>query len=175
MNAVLRSAALLLNRPVLTYKEGGAKNAAEKFDSVQQLDALLEEYFSLPDKPSELARLLPAAAVPEWRGLSVAEAKTKIDKGRHNLACLLERGFKRQEHFKRHAILDFDKRFVVIMEAEGLAWGGHYGDMMHFDMRSFGVGQYVEKARIAYNRQVRAEAQRLFDERKFGPHAPPSS
>jgi hypothetical protein len=58
------------------------------------------------------------------------------------------------------------------MEEMGLSWGGHYGDMMHFDMRTVGVGLYVEKARMAYAGKAKALARRLFDENKYGTHSP---
>jgi hypothetical protein len=169
LNNVLKNATLLMNRPTLSYQQGYAK---DKFDSVQRLDALLETYFALLDQPAELARLVQASTSSEWNGLSAPEARTKIQKNLDNLAGLLARGGTRRDYFKQHAILDFDKRFVVQMEELGLSWGGHYGDMMHFDMRTVGVGLYVEKARYAYAKKVKDLAKRLFNEKKYGTHSP---
>ena len=58
------------------------------------------------------------------------------------------------------------------MEELGLNWGGHYGDMMHFDMRTIGVGIYIEKARLAYAKKVKELAQRLFKEKRYGTYPP---
>jgi hypothetical protein len=169
LNNVLRNASLLMNRPTLAYRRGAPRDT---FDSVQRLDALLETYFDLLDRPVELARLAQASTSPEWNRLTAAEAQAKVQKNLDNLAGLLARGGKAKGHFKRHAILDFDKRFVVRMEALGLSWGGHYGDMMHFDMRSAGVGLYVEKARMAYAGKVKALAGRLLRDKRYGAHSP---
>jgi len=165
LNTVLKNTALLMNKPTLVYKHG------QGFDSVQHLDTMLEKYFSLLGAPTELERLVQDSSSSEWRGLSGADAKTKIQKNLDNLAGLLERG-KHKDYFKKHAILDFDKRFVVQMEELGLSWGGHYGDMMHFDMRTSGVGFYIEKARLAYIKKVNDLALRLFKEKKYGTHPP---
>jgi murein DD-endopeptidase MepM/ murein hydrolase activator NlpD/3D (Asp-Asp-Asp) domain-containing protein/peptidoglycan hydrolase-like protein with peptidoglycan-binding domain len=169
LNNVLRNAALLMNQPVLAYKKEYAK---DKFDQIQRLDDVLEGYFSLLDAPVELERLVQASASSEWRGLSWAEARDKIQKNLDNLAGWLERGntprFKRKDYFKKHGILNFDKRFVVDMEAMGLSWGGHYGDNMHFDMRSTGVGAYIQKERTAYQEKAREFAKRLHKEGKYG-------
>ncbi len=169
LNNVLKNAALLMNQPTLTYQKGYAKN---KFDSVQQLDTVLETYFSLLDQPTEMARLVQVSTSSEWRGLSPADAKAKIQKNLDNLAGLLARGGKKKDYFKKHAILDFDKRFVVQMEELGLTWGGHYGDMMHFDMRTIGVGLYIEKARMAYAKKVKDLALQFFKEKNYGTHSP---
>jgi len=168
LNNVLKNAALLMNKQVLVYKQGYEK---DKFDKVQQLDAMLEKYFSLLDAPAELERLVQVSSSSEWSGLSGADAMKKIQKNLNNLAGLLARGDEK-DYFKKHAILDFDKRFVLQMEELGLNWGGHYGDMMHFDMRTTGVGIYIEKARLAYAKKVKDLSQRLFKENKYGTHSP---
>ncbi len=166
LNNVLKNAALLMNQPILVYEKGYAKN---KFDSIQQMDAVLETYFSLLDKPDELVRLVQASTSSEWRDLTPNIAKTKIEKNLHNLANLLSRG-NNKDHFKRHAILDLDKRFVEAMEHKGLYWGGHYGDMMHFDMRGAGVGYYIEKARLDYSGKAKRMAKKLVADKKYGSH-----
>ena len=166
LNNVLKNAALLMNQPVLVYQKGYAKN---KFDTVQQMDAVLERYFGLLDKPNELAQLGQASASSEWRVLTFDKAKAKIEKNLHNLAGLLARGANK-DYFKAHAILDLDKRFVEAMEVKGLYWGGHYGDMMHFDMRGKNVGYYIEKARLDYSGKAKTLAKKLFIEKKYSSH-----
>jgi len=179
LNNVLKNAALLMNKPILSYQQGYAK---DKFDRVQQLDAMLEKYFGLLDAPAELERLVQASSSSEWSELS--GAKAKIQKNLDTLAGYLARSGKKKDYFrkgeildlkdyfKKHAILDFDKRFVVQMEESGLSWGGHYGDMMHFDMRAKGVGSYIEKARLDYAKKVKNLAKRLLEEKKYGAHSP---
>jgi hypothetical protein len=181
LNNVLKNATQLLNKPTLVYQSGYAK---DKFDSVQQLDAMLEKYFSLLDAPTELEQVLKASTSSDWRGLSLKQAQTKIQKNLDDLARSLARVGKvkgyfkkdeildKKEYFKKHGILDFDKRFVVQMEALGLNWGGHYGDMMHFDMRTTGVGAYIEKARLAYAKKVKDLARKYFNEKNYGTHSP---
>ena len=68
--------------------------------------------------------------------------------------------------------MDFDKRFVAGMEAMKFDLGGHYGDMMHFDMRKTGVGYYIDKARKGYAAKVKNQAARLLKEKKYGEHPP---
>lgn len=169
LNNVLRNAALLMNQPVLVYKKGYAK---DKFDQIQRLDDVLEKYFSLLDAPAELERLVRESSSSDWSGLSRADAWQKIQKNLDNLAGLLARGdtrdHKRKDYFKQHAILNFDKRFVMDMEKMGLSWGGHYGDMMHFDMRSTGVGAYIQEERLDYLVKARQLAKHLYDEGKYG-------
>jgi len=167
LNKALRNAALLMNQPISSYKKGPEK---DKFDIIQQLDSTLEAYFSLLDKPDQLAQLTRTSTSPEWQSLSIVAAREKIQNNLNNLAGLLERG-NSKSYFKRHGILNFDKRFVEAMEGRGLCWGGHYGDMMHFDMRGTGVGHYIEKARLEYKKKAREIAKQLLKEKKFGKYS----
>ena len=58
------------------------------------------------------------------------------------------------------------------MENRGLYWGGHYGDMMHFDMRGkTGVGYYIEKARLDYAGKAKKIAEQLWKEKKYGKYS----
>jgi hypothetical protein len=171
LNIVLKNASLLMNKPTLLYKRGSKLNSAQLFDSVQIIDSMLEKYFSLLDVPADLEQLVRTSSSSEWHGLSIVDAKAKIQKNLDNLASYLARGSKENKnYFKKHAILDFDKRFVVQMEESGLNWGAHYGDMMHFDMREIGVGKYIEKARVTYKNKAEKLAERLFKEKKYGSH-----
>ena len=87
------------------------------------------------------------------------DAKNKIQKDLDVLTKYLQD--EKKKYFKKHAILDFDKRFVVGMENMKLHWGGSYGDMMHFDMRRTGVGYYIEEARLEYLGIVKSKAKKL--------------
>jgi len=173
LNTVLKNAALLMNEPVLVYDKNYFKKHGPEsnFDTVQQIDAMLEKYFSLLDMPERLSSYLKASySSSEWHGLSAADARTRIQKNLNNLAGFLSRN---KNYFKKHGILDFDKRFVLQMtEQRRLDWGASYGDMMHFDMRSSGVGKYINLARLDYAGKVRDLAKRLFKEKRYGTHSP---
>jgi hypothetical protein len=170
LNTVLKNASLLMNKPTLPYKKGNKLDSAQLFDTVQIIDSMLEKYFSLLDVPADLEQLVRTSSSSEWRGLSIVDAKAKIQKNLDNLASYLVRGGKNKDYFKKHAILDFDKRFVLHMEKSGLNWGAHYGDMMHFDMREIGVGRYIEKARVTYKNKAEKLSEHLFKEKKYGSH-----
>jgi hypothetical protein len=165
---VLSSAAGLLNLPEAVYTPGRG------FDSIQNLDSLLEKYFALLDSPAELEQLAAKSQAAEWRGLSSAAAREKIQKHLDGLAPLVARGdtkkAKYKNYFKQHGILNFDKRFVTQMEALGMHWGGEYGDMMHFDLRRTGVGYYIQEARSLYRQQARDQARSFYNQKSYGPH-----
>jgi|RhiMetdeSRZDD1v2_1073273.scaffolds.fasta_scaffold181354_2 hypothetical protein len=183
LNAALKNAALLLNKPRLEYTKVGG-GAAKLFDKIQELDATLERYFGLLGSPGDLQSATQRSQSSEWNGLSPAQARRRIQKDLDGLAGALHRtgtadgyfkkdeALDKKEYFKKHAILDFDKRFVVDMEKGGLHWGAAYGDMMHFDMRSSGVGAYIEKARLAYSGAVKALAKKHLSNKQYGTHAP---
>jgi hypothetical protein len=165
LNNVLKNAALLMNGLVLVYKHETESN----FDRVQQIDAIVEKYFNLLDAPEEFSSYLQSSSSSEWRRLSAADARTRIQKNLANLAGYMGRNI---EYFKKHGILDLDKRFVLQMTEQGLDWGASYGNMMHFDMRSSGVGKYINVARLGYARKVEDLAKRLFNEKRYGTHSP---
>ncbi len=171
VNNVLKNAAALMNAELLTYRKHEKGKFADRYDYIQALDDTIENYFKLLDDLVALERYLQSAQSSDWRGLSVKKAREKIQKNLDNLSGLLARK-DYKDYFKKHAILDFDKRFVTGMEKMGLHWGGDYGDMMHFDLRNTGVGYYIEKARKEYGGKVRRQAGRLFGEKKYGEHSP---
>jgi hypothetical protein len=167
------NASLLMNEPVLVYEHDGKSNFDKVFDRVQQIDIVLEKYFSLLDTPDRLSTYLQASSSSEWHKLSAADARTRIQKNLTNLAGFLARVKKCGiPFFKKHGILDFDKRFVLQMTEQGLHWGASYGDMMHFDMRSSGVGKYIHLAIRAYKKKIEDLADRLFKEKRYGTHSP---
>jgi hypothetical protein len=128
LNNVLKNAALLMNTDILTYEKNTKGKFKDRFDYMQALDTLLENYFKLLDNTAELERHIRNSQSSVWRGQSLADAKAIIQKNLNNLAGFLARG-KLKDYFKKHAILDFDKRFVVGMEAMGFDWGGYYGEI----------------------------------------------
>ena len=171
LNNTLKNAALLMNTEILIYEKFKKGKYKDRFDYVQAMDAVLEDYFKLLDNSADLERNLQNTKSSVWRGMSPAKAKEKIQKNLNDLAGFLSRG-KMVDYFKKHAIMDFDKRFVAGMEAMKFDWGGHYGDMMHFDMRKTGVGYYIDKARREYGTKVKNQAARLLKEKKYGEHPP---
>jgi hypothetical protein len=171
VNNVLKNAALLMNTEVLTYRKHEKNKFADRFDYIQALDETIENYFKLLDDSAALERFQKASRSDEWRGLSVRDVAEKIQKNLDNLSGLLARA-SYKDYFKKHAILNFDKRFVTGMEKTNLHWGGDYGDMMHFDMRNAGVGYYIEKARNEYAAKAKKQAARLLKEKKYGEHSP---
>ncbi len=171
VNNILRNAAALMNTTPVLYNQHVKDKFADRYDYVAALDATIENYFKLLDDSAALDNYLRASNSADWRGLSDKKAREKIQKNLDHLAGFLARK-DYKDYFKKHAILDFDKRFVVGMEKAGLHWGGDYGDMMHFDLRKTGVGKYVDEARAEYSGKVRRQAERLFKEKKYGEHSP---
>jgi hypothetical protein len=171
VNNVLQNAASLTNTKPLTYRKHEKDRFADRFDFIQALDGVIENYFKLLDDPPALESCLQSSQSPDWHGLSVKDAMQRIQKNLDNLAGFLARK-SYKDYFKKHAILDFDKRFVTGMERMGLHWGGDYGDMMHFDLRKTGVGFYIEQARNEYAGKVQRQAARLYKEKKYGEYSP---
>jgi hypothetical protein len=171
LNDVLKNAGLLMNSQIMIYEKLKTGKFKDRYDYVKALDTVLENYFGLLDKPTELQQYVQTTPSSVWRGLALTDAKALIERNLKNLAGVLARK-DYKDYFKKHAILDFDKRFVVGMETMGFDWGGYYGDMMHFDMRKTGVGYYIEKARKDYSAKVKSQAERLLKEKKYGAHSP---
>jgi hypothetical protein len=170
INNSLKNATSLMNTEVLTYEHNSKGRFKDRFDYVQAIDSLLERYFGLLDNQTELERYRSNSS--EWRTRSIEDAKTRIQKDLNWLSGVLEREdtkvHKRKDYFKKYAILNFDKRFVLGMEQMGLYWGGHYGDMMHFDMRNTGVGAYIRQGIKQYQKDVDSLAESLFNKGNYG-------
>jgi len=166
LDDVLKNAAGLTNSAVMTFTKDASGDIGARYDYIQKLDELLERYLGLVDSPGDLER--HRAAAPAWRQLSQADATAKIQKDLDRLSVRLVRGGKRQPYFKKNAILNLDRRFVVGMERGGLYWGGRYGDMMHFDMRGSGVGAYIQEGRKQFEANLKALAKRLLASKQYG-------
>jgi hypothetical protein len=166
LNAVLRNAATLFGSTHKPYTR------ADRYDAIARLDSLLERYFALQDDAAQLTALLAAAKVKPWMGKTLPQALAAVTADLRKLSAKLARGSaKSRAHFKAHALLDFDKRFVEGMERGGLHWGGEYGDIMHFDMRGSGVGRYIQDARLEYAGKAKALARKYFNQKSYGGHA----
>ncbi|HEX8195482.1 MAG TPA: M15 family metallopeptidase [Pyrinomonadaceae bacterium] len=170
LNKVLNNAASLMKRAALTYKKDMKAKIKDRFDFLRELDSLLEQYFALLDDETKLEQF--RADSNEWKLRSLAEAKTRIQNDLNWLSGMLERGdtkkYKRKDYFKKNAILNFDKTFVVAMEQNGFFWGGRYGDMMHFDMRYTGVGNYITQAIAKYKININNLIKSLLDKKTYG-------
>jgi hypothetical protein len=170
VNNVLKNAASLMNTDAGAYAPNAKGKFNDRFDYIQAMDILLERYFGLLDDQTGLERYRSGSSA--WRTLSIEAAKKKVQTDLDVLSGALERGdtkdYKRKDYFKKNAILNFDKRFVLGMERMGLYWGGHYGDMMHFDLRNAGAGDYVRRGISQYQKSVDSLAESLFSEGKSG-------
>jgi hypothetical protein len=164
LNSVLANAATLFGASHKPYSH------SDRYDAVARLDSLLERYFALQDNVVQLTALTAAATRKPWAGKTLPQALALVTADLKRLSSKLARGDQRA-HFKTHAILDFDKRFVQGMENGGLHWGGEYGDIMHFDMRKSGPGLHVQAARQAYAAKAKALARKFRDEKSYGGHA----
>jgi hypothetical protein len=170
VNNVLKNAASLMNTDAGAYAPNAKGKFNDRFDYIQAMDILLERYFGLLDDQTGLERYRSGSSA--WRTLSIEAAKKKVQTDLDVLSGALDRGdtkdYKRKDYFKKNAILNFDKRFVLGMEQMGLYWGGHYGDMMHFDLRNAGAGDYVRRGISQYQKSVDSLAESLFSEGKSG-------
>jgi hypothetical protein len=164
LNSVLANAATLFGSAHKPYSR------ADRYDAIARLDSLLERYFALQDDASQLTALTAAATRKPWAGKTLPQALALVTSDLKKLSTKLARGGQRA-HFKTHAIMDFDKRFVQGMEKGGLHWGGEYGDIMHFDMRTSGAGKYIQSARLAYSRKAKALARKFLKAKSYGGHA----
>ena len=164
LNAVLANAAALFGSAHKPYSR------KDRYDAIARLDLLLERYFALQDNPVQLTALTATASRKPWAGKSLSQALALVASDLQRLSSKLARGGHRA-HFKTHAILDFDKRFVEGMERGGLHWGGEYGDIMHFDMRTSGAGKHIQTARLKYAGKAKRLAEKFFNEKSYGGHA----
>lgn len=167
LSAVLRNASALLRTDTLTFTYG---HGAAHYDVVARLDQLLESYFALLDSATALRTALTAATRAPWRGMSERAARIKIQGDLDRAAAKASRLGWKKPHFKSRALLDFDRRLVVAMTNAGLDWGAWYGDMMHFDMRTNGVGAYIETAKEAHKSKAGRQYDRLLAARDYGYH-----
>lgn len=153
VNAVLERAGLLIDgsQPKKYFHGMG-------YDEISKLDKLLEKYFALTDKPASLKERIDLAKEGSpWKKMNAQKALDTIKTDLTNLATKLARGNKK-EVIQKGGILDLPKEFVTAMIDGGLSWGGFYGDMMHFDMRTIGAGKKIQQERIRYQHEKNAEA-----------------
>lgn len=157
-------------RAAYTYTSSNTKVADQErlgkiFDGHSVADKQLELYFSLLDNDEKLKSYLEASESRKWKTISVRRAKSIIKKDYKAFAKQSSRNRNTREkaNFKKEAIMDLDKRFVMSMGEVGLDWGGKYGDMMHFDMRFTGIGKKIQA--VKYNGSVRRLKARLKRER----------
>jgi hypothetical protein len=178
LNGVLKRASELLRADTLRYSRPRGSGPAN-YDVVERLDQLLEQYFALLDDTAGLQAKIAAATRGAWRGISERDARRKIQKDVDNLSVALERRFKKgtkppedfRPYFKTHAILNFDKRLVVAMDNAALDWGASYGDMMHFDMRTTGVGAFIRTAIGEHKAKAERQMTAKLNAHEHGYHA----
>ena len=116
------------------------------YDVYRTINDALTRYLKIMDDDSMLQAALKSTANSEWKSRSLSSAKEKIKKDLEKLATALVRWSERED-LKTKGFIDLSKQFVDGMVAGGLNWGGSgYGDMMHFDMRTTGVGKKIHDA-----------------------------
>lgn len=141
---------LLGGRPInfRNLPSGTGQQLERNYDHVSRLNEKVITYFGLMAAASEaeLSRLIQAARTPEWAGLTVTEARAKIETDLDTLAAAWSRASSASQ-IRRRGFLTHARDFVTGMEMD---WGGWYGDMMHFDLRNVGtVGTAIERAKQA--------------------------
>ncbi|CAN5843418.1 hypothetical protein BH11BAC4_BH11BAC4_07660 [soil metagenome] len=116
------------------------------YDDYVKINAVLTRYLKLLDDDTLLQQTLSITTSTEWQARNLVAAKAKIQNDLDTLATALVRWTKRTE-LKNNGFLNLSKAFVDGMIAGGLDWGGSgYGDMMHFDMRTTGIGKRIHDA-----------------------------
>ena len=138
---------------------GQFRSGRMSYEDIAALDATLTEYFRLLDDETALSDRLTAATAPPWRRMSVANAQRRIRADLTRVADLWARTDPGQRQvIQSGGFLDLSEALVQGME---MSWGGTYGDMMHFDLRTDGGdGQRIQGAIQRYlARQRRAAAE----------------
>jgi uncharacterized protein YcbK (DUF882 family) len=157
MNEVLSHACSLSGIDRAVFKYGLS------YDQYDWMNKLLVSYLTLVDagNESKLSALLTNTTGSDWKSSSIEEARKKIQADLDKLALSVDRwGYR--ELFKKKGFLNISREFVNGVK---LDWGGaRYGDMMHFDMRTVGVGIKIANAINEYIRLKRKEAQEKFQE-----------
>ncbi|WP_119079209.1 M15 family metallopeptidase [Chitinophaga alhagiae] len=129
------------------------------YDQFAVLDKHLERYFSYLENPAALQARLDATQNGYWYGKTLAQATAVIKKDLKDLTNAWKGSRKNPEAiFRKGGFLALSRAFVEGMVKAGFDWGGRYGDMMHFDMRTTGVGAKIETAKNAYISKKRKEA-----------------
>ena len=141
INAVLNNARNLLGGNVNKFRYGLS------YDEYKMINDFLVSYFKLIDNEIKLKEKLRDSAVAAWNTLSPETAIMKIQKDLDYFAFSVDRWGNR-DRIKNAGFMNLTKALVQGLTAGGLDWGGAgYGDMMHFDMRSTGIGKCIHLAR----------------------------
>jgi hypothetical protein len=157
LNVIFKRAGILIYGKEAAYPINHSyKTRLTLYDELKVLNALTIKYFNLVDNPTELTSLISTNNVNEWKGKTVDEATSIINKDYDWFRGLVSRYWKVQPDIRKgikgvqsHAIkdvgfLNLDRRFV---DELGLDWGATYGDMMHFDMRNKCIGKIIDENR----------------------------
>lgn len=129
------------------------------YDQFAVLDKHLERYFSYLESPAALQARLNATQNGYWYGKTLQQATAVIKKDLKDLTNAWKGTRSNPEAiFRKGGFLALSREFVEGMVKAGFDWGGRYGDMMHFDMRTTGVGAKIEAAKNAYISKKRKEA-----------------
>jgi hypothetical protein len=141
LNSVLVNAGRLLNEIPRKFTYG------LKYDDYKKINDLLVSYLKLCSSDRLLTEKLNLTQSLEWRSTAFDSAKRKIQADLDRFALSVDR-YNHRERLQHTGFLCFTKEFVEGMIRGGLDWGGSsYGDMMHFDMRAWGIGKCIHLSR----------------------------
>jgi hypothetical protein len=108
---------------------------------------------------ARLSGLLAITTSADWKDRTLEDARKRIQADLDKLALSIDRwGYR--ELLKNKGFLNITREFVNGVK---LDWGGaRYGDMMHFDMRTVGVGIKISNAINEYIRLKSKESREKF-------------
>lgn len=132
------------------------------YDTYASINKFLISYLTLIDSKNErkLSGFLNATTSNDWKGSDIAEAIKLIQADLDKLALSVDR-WGHKDLLKEKGFLNFSKEFV---EGVKLNWGAWYGDMMHFDMRTVGLGINIEQAKNKYISNKNAESRTKYNQ-----------
>lgn len=148
-------------------KPGSTSGYMKLYDDLRTLNNHFLQYFAyLKDHTALQARLDAAPANTwgkkvkvSWKGMSLNDALKLIKKDLTEISNAWKgRRSNPEDIFSRYGFLNQSKELVKGMVEHGMDWGAWYGDIMHFDMRTTGVGLKIGRAIGRYSSKKTAEA-----------------
>jgi hypothetical protein len=148
-------------------KPGSTSGYLKLYDELRVLNNHFLQYFAyLKDHAALQARLDAAPANTwgkkvkvSWKGMSLNDALKLIKKDLTEISNAWKgRRSNPEEIFSKYGFLNQSRELVKGMVEHGMDWGAWYGDIMHFDMRTTGVGLKIGRAIGRYSSKKTAEA-----------------
>lgn len=148
-------------------KPGSTAQYMKLYDDLRVLNNHFLQYFAyLKDHAALQARLDVAPANTwgkkvkvSWKGMSLQDALKLIRKDLTEISNAWKgRRSNPEAIFSKYGFLNQSRELVKGMVEHGMDWGAWYGDIMHFDMRTTGVGLKIDRAIARYSSKKKAEA-----------------